>query len=372
MSLATFKASFQNNFRWWLTGLIICAAVFNAWRYRGELFQITDREANSKAYSQSQYVLGDQAVEKIDDSTLYQFAAEAYFKGEDPATINFEHPPLGKYFFGLSLWLFDRALVINVLLYVGCLVLFANLMMRLKLKTGFIFLAVAYLAFGSSLDRHLRTALLDLQILFWSLGFFNVLFWNKESWLKYGLVGLTLGLLISTKYFFPIFFLYLGLVGIWTYWHKAWLKGIFAIIVAAVIYFLIYLQFFLHGHSIIDFIRFEWYRFKWWTGNRTIPKFILLQTLFLGKFPMWWETTKKYQFDSDWNLSWPILFVTYLVALVKQKFSIEQIVVGAYAIGLMTIYLFGSAVYGRYLLQLMPFWLITIAWALDHGKKQRA
>jgi hypothetical protein len=199
------------------------------------------------------------------------------------------------------------------------LILFAGLLKQLKFSAGFTLFAIIYLALGSSLDKHLRVALLDNQILIWSLSFFLVLFHKNESWLKYVLVGLVLGGLISTKYFFPISLLYLSLLGVWAIYHKTWLKILLTVFVAGSTYLASYLAYFSQPHSLIEFVKFEWFRFRWWTGNRTIPKFILLQTILLGKFPMWWETGKKYQLDGDWNLSWPILFIGHLLASLKPK-----------------------------------------------------
>ncbi|MFH2118332.1 MAG: hypothetical protein ABII10_01200, partial [Candidatus Paceibacterota bacterium] len=306
-----------------LSIFIVFVTLLAAWPHRTEIFTPTDRAATGKAYSQSQYVLGDEAIEKIDDGTLYQYAADAYFQGEDPTAINFEHPPLGKYVFGLSLQLFNRVLIINILLFALCLTLFATLLKTLKFSFFSILLAVGFLALGSGLGSHLRTVLLDLQILLWSLAFFNVLFLSKESWRKYSLIGLVLGLLMATKYFFPIIFLFVGLLGIWVWQKRTWKKAVFSLAIILLVYLASYAAFFIHQHSLMDFIRFEWFRFRWWTGNRTIPQFIILQTLFLGKYRAWWEPTRQYLPSGDWNLSWPILFVAYLISLIKQKLSLK-------------------------------------------------
>ena len=359
----------------WPIIVIFFSTGFFTWYYRQEIFTVFDGNAIGQAYSQSQYVLGDQALQKIGDGSLYQYAAQAYFRGEDPTTINFEHPPLGKYVFGLSLWIFNRPLVVNIFLYAGCLTLFTFLLKRLKFSTNFILLTIIFIALGSGLAGHLRTALFDLQILFWSLSFFIALFIPQENWQKYGLIGLILGMLMATKYFFPIIFLFLGLLSIWAWWQHSWLKIIFSMGIAGLIYLLSYTSFFLHQHSLIDFAKFEWFRFRWWTGNRTIPRFIILQTLFLGKYQAWWESNRSFLPSGDWNFSWPIIFVGYLTALfsfIRQQLTKEKIIIILYTVGLLSIYLFGSAVYGRYLLQLIPFWLIIIGWGWQNVKKNQS
>jgi predicted negative regulator of RcsB-dependent stress response len=93
----------EKNFVGFLAVIILGLTGLSTWKYRAEIFQVTNKAEVGRAYGESQYVLGDKSNQKIDDGTLYTYAAEAYFKGEDPTTINFEHPPLGKYVFGLSL-----------------------------------------------------------------------------------------------------------------------------------------------------------------------------------------------------------------------------------------------------------------------------
>ncbi|MCC6711216.1 MAG: hypothetical protein IT416_02575 [Candidatus Pacebacteria bacterium] len=335
--------------------------------YKDKIFTSFDQTSVADLYSQSQYILGDSAINKIDDATLYQYAGVAYLRGEDPTTINFEHPPLGKYFFGLSTVITGNPLIINLLFFYGILLLLVLLMNKFSVSTPLQYLFITYFAIFSSLKNHLFTSLLDLQTLFLSLLYFVLLFSNKESWAKYLAIGLTLGLFISTKYFFPIIFLYLLTLFIWSFKKKTLIKASVASLLMLVIYLLGYVVFFTN-HNLVDFIKFEWYRFKWWTGNRTIPKFIILNTLFTGQYPAWWEKSGTMMRDGDWNISWPVLFVSYLISLFKQKYDLKKTIVLIFSLALMIIFLFGSAVYGRYLLQLIPFWLISLA-GIKYAKK---
>lgn len=350
----------------WLTIAVLVLGL-GFW-HRTAIFAPYQAETISTAYSQSQYVLGDKSPAKIDDATLYQYAAAAYLNGEDPATINFEHPPLGKYFYGVFLRTTGWILLTNLVFLFGCLVLTAQLLAQFKVRLFFQIFSLVYLALLSGMSHHLTTSLLDLQTLFWSLAFFVVLFEAAESWLKYLRLGIVLGAFIATKYFFPIVFLYLGLLAIWSFSKKTFFKAALSLAVMAGVYLLSYGFYFSHQHSLVDFIKFEWYRFKWWTGNRTIPQFIILQTLFLGKFPMWWSDAKTYMADGDWNISWPFLFVAHLVSAVRQQRNLQTLIVWLFSTGLLVIFMVGSAVYGRYFFQLFPFWLLTIG-ALNYAQK---
>jgi hypothetical protein len=350
-------------------GTIIIATVLTAYRHHPQLFSITDTQEIGRAYSQSQYVLGDQAIQKIDDGTLYQYAAHAYSQREDPTTVNFEHPPLAKYFYAASLVATKRVHLFNIILFALCLILFSRLLSYFKLPTVFRLLAIIHLAIISSLDYHVGAVLLDMPTLFWSLLFFVILFSAQENNKKYTGLGLALGGFIATKYFFPIVFLYAAITMLWAYKKKNLAKLWLTLLIAGIIYMGSYIAYFLAGHSLIDFIKFEWFRFRWWTGDRTIPKFILLQTLFLGKFQMWWEPGSSYMHDNSWNISWPILFVAHLISIAKVRWKLETVIIWIFSLGLFAIFMLGSAVYGRYLLQLIPFWWITIGLGIYGQKK---
>ncbi|GAB4027661.1 MAG: hypothetical protein Fur0011_6210 [Candidatus Microgenomates bacterium] len=51
----------------------------------------------------------------LSDQDIYAATGVLYFRGGDPAFENFEHPPLGKYFFGLSTLLTQNPLVIQLI-----------------------------------------------------------------------------------------------------------------------------------------------------------------------------------------------------------------------------------------------------------------
>src|SRR3989338_7116982 len=74
-------------------------------------------------YTNSQYVIGDRSVGGIGDDGLYAFAGYYYFFQQgDISSVNFEHPPLGKYLIGLSIYLFQNENVINLVYFVLLLV----------------------------------------------------------------------------------------------------------------------------------------------------------------------------------------------------------------------------------------------------------
>ena len=104
---------------------------------------------------------------------------------------------------------------------------------------------------------------------------------------------------------------------------------------------------------------FEKYRFAWWTGDRTMPKFLIFQNLFTGKYPAWW-TKNLMMKNKEWNLFVPVLFISYLGSFIFVKKEKTKIILFAYSLAVLLLYGVGSAVYLRYLTQIMPFWIVLI------------
>ncbi|MFH1959362.1 MAG: hypothetical protein ABIJ22_03490 [Patescibacteria group bacterium] len=128
------------------------------------------------------------------------------------------------------------------------------------------------------------------------------------------------------------------------------------------IYLAQYTMFFVHDHSLVDLIKFEKYRFAWWTGDRTMPKFLIFQNLFTGQYPAWWEDNLMMK-NKEWNISIPLIFITYLISFfLGEKKNIIKIILFLYSLTVLVLYGLGSAVYLRYLTQIMPFWItITLS-----------
>lgn len=60
----------------------------------------------------------------IGDDGLYAFAGYYYlFQGGDVSAVNFEHPPLGKYLIGVSIFLFGNENVINIIYFALILII---------------------------------------------------------------------------------------------------------------------------------------------------------------------------------------------------------------------------------------------------------
>lgn len=240
-----------------ITLLIITVMVLNL----PKLIEPINMNDYAQAYDQSQYVLGENKIKELSDSELYVYAGYVYLSGEDPTHINFEHPPFGKYIFGISYLLFGNPFTLNIIVFGGILITTYFLFKKLKISPLWTLASLLFICFASSLTIHLTVALLDMQLLLTSLLFFNFLFMEKESIGKYILLGLSLGMVGSIKYFFPLLGIYIIVLAIWVIKKKTYAKSLISLITLGLFYISNYIVFFQNGNTLIDWLKFEIYRY---------------------------------------------------------------------------------------------------------------
>lgn len=345
-----------------LAVVIVILTILPVLRYPNFFFPLTDTQSLEKKYAQSQYILGEGSVHKIDDDTLYAYAGSAYIRGEDPTSINFEHPPLAKYMFGLSYLMFGNAVILNLALYAVALWLCYRLALTLTHRETLGLLAIALIGTQPIFQDHVSRALLDFPQLCAILAFFVCLFSKNRK--KYLWSGICLGLFSSIKYPIPVIGLLAAILVAWSFTEKA-LKQVFVSFTAAVgTYLLTYAVFFFHHLNPLDFLKFEWYRLHWWVSSRDLPKFLIFSTIFTGRFKGWWSAN-VYETAWGWSLLWPVSFIVQLLGgIFLTKKHKEALTLFLYCQILLVMYAFGSASYARYLIPLLPFWIILGVWAV--------
>lgn len=346
--------------------LLLIASV--VWQYHQHFISTIDIQEHAAAYSQSQYVLGEKSLAKIDDSTLYTYASFAYWQGEDPTTINFEHPPLAKYYYGLFIMLFGNPFWGSVLVFLGVLLMLDKIAAAVGMSTKARLLLVLLVGTLSLLRVHTRYTLLDLPQLFGTLLIFlSAITIEKKPTIKYTiLLGAGLAIVAGAKYWFPWLPLMLGFIGFEAVRTKQLKPYLVATAIGGGVYLLTYLAYFLNGHTVADFVAFEWFRFKWFSGKTDVPKFLVFQTLFTGQFQAWWaaDTFEKTQ---HWSILWPVSFLSALWIgwkSVLQK-NYWMVVLIGYSLLLLSIFAIGAAASDRFFIQLLPFWMLALAHQVD-------
>lgn len=281
-------------------------------------------------YSKSQYVLGSKSQGGIGDDGLYAFAGYYYlFSGGDVSSVNFEHPPLGKYLIGLSIFLFQNENVIN-LIYFGIL-LFT--LYRLARSIHFSSLQAIGSVLLFSLDPlfldHLLRSQLDLPFtLFFTLGVYfflkglkkaKFLFWSHLFW----------GMAFATR-FFPVFvLLYLYLLGIILFHKKKFLSAFFiSSLFVPLIYLVSHISFFVYHPSFVEFLRHKKWMLAWFIGTPVVFGNIW-RNIFTGTYI---DSVGKLVSNEHWNILLPIIFILSLGSIVplflKQGRREEKILCG--------------------------------------------
>lgn len=286
---------------------------------RSVLFTRYDTEAAAQEYNNSKYVLGEKG-QPMSDDTVYAFAGYAYMSGVPPTQINFEHPPFVKYLYGAAIrWFGSPSWVVmaSLALVAVCFVKLAHELYGTRV--GIVVALGAYLAnslaYGFSTKTLLDMPLAALQI---ASVVCYLLFMKKSSRGRAVKWGVVAGLSLSAKYPVPITILLQMLLLGFALMRTKRLKeimGVGAVMVAT--YLATYAPFFMAGNSLLDFIKFEYWRFHWFLGKTDAPKGLIFQTLFFGRHRAWWNGQQVVY--EKFSVLWPASAVAFIWAWARVR-----------------------------------------------------
>jgi len=282
------------------------------------LLKVDDRDSLAKIYQNSQYVKGQGSPFIMGDEQVYTFAAMEYLESGDPVVVNFEHPPLGKYIYGIGIKLFKYPRLVSLFLYLLVLAFFYLLCRQIFDRN---LLPGAMLLFGYNmifLDL-IKTVMLDLPLLLFillcSLFFIKAKNSSKNIWLI--MFALALGGMSATKYYIPaLIFASVCLLDILLNKRNLGGKYLLSLMLAPLVFGLSYWGYF-EKHTLIEFIKFQWWLWHWFLGKTDVPQYGLIYLVLLtGKLKTWWalEYGKVISF-SDWNITWPISLMSVLISI---------------------------------------------------------
>jgi len=347
--------------------MITCILLWVVIKYLPVWSTTTDQAIFGEKYSKSQYVLGPKSTEWISDSELYVYAGYAYMLGQDPTTINFEHPPLGKYVTGISQLLFGNAYLINLGLFIILLVMTHYLASILISNEKIKALVILIFAIQPIIFSQLQFALLDMSFTISILGIFVCLHRKfSKAWLKYLSLGILLGMVAAIKYPIPFILIPSLIIGVVAFREKQIQFLLFTGLGAVTVYLLSYTLYFYHDHSLVDFLSFEKYRYVWWTGDRTMPKFLIFQNLFTGHYPAWWDGGAE-QITKEWNIMLPALFSMFVFSFIWVKRKFWNVLIASFGFIMILVYGYASAAALSYLTLLIPFWLVTVGAVVEEA-----
>lgn len=353
---------------WWLILVIIFFRLLGFWNgQRVRFFSTFDPEYFGQLYSQSQYVLGEKSTGGIGDDGLYAFAGYYYFfqKG-DVSSVNFEHPPLGKYLIGLSIFLFHNENFINII-YFLCLLFTTYKLSGIFLKDK-LFSLLPVLLLSSDplfLDHSIRSQL-DLPFtLFFSLGIYFFIKGENKSKFIY------LSQLFWAAAFASRFFPFLVVIELFMfcitfiYQRNNIFVFIKSLMIIPMVYLIVHLSFFIYHPSLIEFLRHKKWMLAWFTGTPVITGNIL-RNIFSG---LYLDSTDKLTLNKLWTPLLPVVTVLALGSF-RGRYFLKRMVSFIIFYGINLIYLLYLVFLTNGLQKfIMPVYPILIILAIQNLKE---
>ena len=345
---------------------------FFLFHYGNFLLERVDLVALENYYYASQWFTpGSRVI--MSDNELYQWAGYQIFKGVPLFSINPEVPPLGKYFYGASIFLTGNPYWPSLFLFVLSVLVFyfwAKIFLQNQAKAKW---ATLFLAFSPLFYGEIARSMLDLPQLFFFLA--HVLFLHlslnpclagrqASPILRRGkfrvemtfvLSALALGYFAACK-----IALYLPLILLTDFYflakNKKYWQIIFLPILVILAYASTYLAFFLQEKSLMLWLGNQKWMWEFYRISLVKPIYGMAAiTLFTGFFKGWWAG--GWILVKEYNLLWPLSLLAVIWGLIKKKikFSYEvSLFLGLLAVNLLIPF------WPRYLLLLLPLGILLL------------
>jgi predicted membrane-bound dolichyl-phosphate-mannose-protein mannosyltransferase len=284
-----------------------------------------DQKFFGDLYTKSQYVVGSKSEGGIGDDGLYAFAGYYYFfQGGDVTKVNFEHPPLGKYLIGLSIFLFKNENTISLIYYFLLLLITYKIARLININKIVSLLAVTVLSSDLLVLDNLIRSLLDLPftLFFTAALYFFLKGLDKPK--NYILSSFFWGCAFSVRFFPSIIFVYLFLsLIVFIFSKKNILIFLLSGIFVPLIYMINHISFFVNKPSLVEFIRHKKWMLSWFRGTVVIPGNIL-RNIYAGNYI---DSTGRNVHNNLWNIIIPITFSSSLLTVkikpfIKNKYFI--------------------------------------------------
>jgi 4-amino-4-deoxy-L-arabinose transferase-like glycosyltransferase len=350
-----------------LSGFYLAWVITSQWA----VFSITYPKAEyERRYSESQYVKGDKKTFIMGDGDIYTYAGIRYVEGEDPTKINFEHPPLIKYAFGLSYILFGKPNWVIIPMFF--LAMFSFWYLSEFAVKSFWARGLALLLFlcHSTIYMAIPQTMLDFPmtsiLLLTTALFINLVI--KKNTISAIFFGISAGMLLVSKYPFPLLAVYVGFLYVSLFINKVPIKQqIISILSLISTYMHTYASYFIHSKSFMSFVKFEWWRWQWFQGKTDSKKFMMLQTIFLGKYPKWWDPLGGYIQVEYWNIYWPLSLLLYIASWINKQCTARDLLFPykLWVLIAFCLYMIGAAE-DRFLVPLIPGFALFGAQFIEH------
>lgn len=217
------------------------------------------------------------------DPELYALAGWLYIHGVSPSEFNFEHPPLAKFFIGISEVLFHSPTTMNALFGLATLLVVYLLSVRLFGRTVFALIPVYMLSLEKLFLGAALASTLDIYSAFFICFSVLMFLYTIKNPKLFPALSVVIGLGIACKW--EVAFIILAFIT-FLLLNKAWMKlGYFmaSLPLALLTYAMAYTTYFLSGHSFLEFLALQISIYKFISiGAGTRGALLIWQLLLTG------------------------------------------------------------------------------------------
>lgn len=356
-------------------GLITISYLLLLWLKREQLdFQFSYHKL-SQIYQISQIRLGNEASITMYDPQLYQFAGYTYLTEGRIEEINVEHPPLGKYFYGLSAIFLGNPLIIQLIFGYILLLLTFYLSFDFCHKSFLSLLPPFLLIVDGLFFSQISQTELDLPLTVAVFAFLTFNLKRVKVNAHFSLInGFLLGLIASIK--FPSTALLMWLTYfIWllVFRNKNIVKNMIITTTIIVLTFvLMYLPLIIEKGLTVF----------WQTQLQAIhiqlshlpnyPPLAALRVLLFNQWRVWFDAQNLYQNVSVWNIFWPISTLIFILSIIRFK-NVQKQMILAFAFTCMYLLFINLRLFfPRYLIQILPlFYIFSACYLYDFVTKNK-
>ncbi len=305
----------------------------------------------------------------IGDDGLFSYVGYTLAKGADPSRNNPETQPVGKYLIGFSIHIFKNPIFYSLIMGIISLLAFYLLAKKLFKNSLVSIFAVLVLFLDPLFFSQFWNSWVDISQLFFLL--VNILFLaylspkNKHNKLYSIICGLALGFFTQSK--LPVLLPIILILELLYFFKNKYIKNYLFYLLGFVLGVLIpYAQYFLLGHSIIDFIKLQKYIIAFYRKSQIVTHVgAIWQTLILGTFPN--ISSLGVVKVAEWSVLWPASLGISIYAFLnvfkeKNKYLWKGLGIFIF-LGLLIFGLLPS--YPRYLLLIIPFLYLFVAYIID-------
>jgi predicted membrane-bound dolichyl-phosphate-mannose-protein mannosyltransferase len=327
-----------------------------------EPFDLSQTEA---LYQHSQFAKKDPWF-VIQDWELYPYAGAVYLATGDLSQVNVEHPPLGKYFYGLAVLTLKRPALVSALLVYLWLVLTFLVSRKVLANSWLALLLTLALILEPLWLIQASHPLLDLPFGLSVMAFLWLAVKYRPTLKQTLLLGILLGITAGIK--FPAGAVILGASYlVWFFWQKRTqlVHPVGTILVAGLTYVAFYLPLFIR-QGLAGFWQAHLTAMKLHLSHLPgYPPLAPLRVMLFNQWPVWWDPNQPIQATQEWSFAWPWLGGAVLSApLFVRRIRRESPLLHLILLFTVPYFLFLNSrlFFPGYLVPLLPFFYILFVW----------